>query len=54
VSSEEAVQRVRDLHKRVLHEDDEWCAECWDRGVPFLEWPCPTIQAIDAAMDGER
>lgn len=40
----EAIQRVRELHKPLQDKwlsDLRWCAIC------EVEYPCPTIQALD-------
>lgn len=56
VSLEEAVQRVRDLHKPIATQysnEKEYtgCAVCgdegWDENFYHHEYPCETIQALD-------
>jgi len=44
------VAAVREQHPRESLGDFEWCAGCTlPNARSHVEWPCPTIQALDAA-----
>lgn len=47
-----AIERVRELHQA---REDGWCSACAetnDQTGEFQDFPCPTIRALLAALDG--
>lgn len=62
LAAESALARVRELHAPVeVEPSDTICAACSHqigsgsriRWMPTVEWPCPTIRALDATPGGE-
>lgn len=50
---QDAISRVRALHARVdLAPDGRTtvCGQCHDDDGMFVDWPCPTIQALDGEL----
>lgn len=50
--AERAIRQVRRLHERYRFAGDDstdYCTEC-NRGGNWVPYPCPTLQAIDAAL----
>ena len=45
----EALRAVVELHQRgcVDEQSGAWCEECNDTEGRSLDWPCPTIRAIE-------
>jgi hypothetical protein len=47
-SLQDAIQRVRDLHREVSGPaDDSTCSECLVDEFNYPYWPCQTIKALD-------
>lgn len=54
------VQAVRSLHRPVdIEPSDTICGECSNlmpngRYLPLVDWPCPTIRALDGEVPGDQ
>ena len=51
-STLKALRAVVELHKPELHQNDnvEGCAQCSSFSYRYVEYPCPTIQAIEMEL----
>lgn len=49
-----ALLDVLELHYHAKGAFREWCGHCTDEGGAGIEWPCPTVQAIERHMGGDR
>lgn len=51
----DALNAVLELHRRAvdIFEPSEFCAAC-STDQRTVEWPCPTVQAVQAAIAGGR
>lgn len=48
---EASVARVREYHNKEIDEDgDPWCGACGG-GPGGMDWPCPTLVALDGLQD---
>lgn len=47
-----ALRAVVELHKPELHQNDnvEWCVQCSSFSYRYVEYPCPTIRAIEKEL----
>lgn len=47
-----ALRAVVELHKPELHQNDnvEGCVQCSSFSYRYVEYPCPTIQAIEKEL----
>ena len=47
-----ALRAVVELHKPKLHQNDnvEGCVQCSSFSYRYVEYPCPTIQAIEKEL----
>ena len=51
----DALERVLAIHYPTdVGTDTQWCAECYVNDDPAeVEWPCPTVTAINDALEGK-
>jgi hypothetical protein len=50
---QDAIRAVVELHKPKLHQNDnvEGCVQCSSFSYRCVEYPCPTIQAIEKELE---